>query len=86
MIVATSTLSVDNDSGTWGLLSSDKTLSTGDGDYIMRPQAQTQHRTLDRPKLAYRDRFDIYPPAASLNMIDGSDLSVLAQYFGMSCP
>ena len=37
-------------------------------------------------KLVYIQRFDIYPTGASLNKIDGSDVFVLATYFGDSCP
>ncbi len=36
-------------------------------------------------KLAYSQRFDIYPTSASLGKIDGSDVFVLANYFGKSC-
>ena len=33
----------------------------------------------------YIERFDIYPTGVSLHKIDGSDVSVLASYFGLSC-
>ena len=33
----------------------------------------------------YIERFDIYPTGTSLHKVDGSDLFVLASYFGMSC-
>lgn len=38
------------------------------------------------PKLPYIPRFDIYPTAASLGKIDGSDVFVLANYFRTNCP
>jgi hypothetical protein len=37
-------------------------------------------------KLPYIQRSDIYPTDVSLHKIDGSDLFVLASYFGDSCP
>jgi len=37
-------------------------------------------------KKPYLQRIDIYPTDASLHKIDGSDLFVLASYFGNSCP
>ena len=36
-------------------------------------------------KQPYIERFDIYPTDTSLHKIDGSDVSVLASYFGLSC-
>ncbi len=37
-------------------------------------------------RLSYSGRFDIYPTDVSSHKIDGSDLFVLASYFGDSCP
>ncbi len=36
-------------------------------------------------KQPYIERFDIYPTDTSLHKIDGSDVSVLGSYFGLSC-
>jgi hypothetical protein len=34
----------------------------------------------------YGRRFDVFPTGISLSRIDGSDVIVLATYFGESCP